>query len=199
MKNIANMMIVLILGVISIVSMLTVAGRSDRDMELENNLPSAVEETVNALFVNRKYNLDNRKEFIADFIEELTVRFDQDCDIVVNIMKADLEKGILSVRIVAEYEHPNGEPGKVTCDRTVIFDKVPEDEPEIYTVKFITGHSGNEECYKSFQVYAGETVPVPAVPQLGAGTFSGWADANGYLADFSQPVEQDVFYYASHI
>lgn len=198
MKNIVNMLVVLVLGVIAIASMMTVAGRSNREMELADNLSSAVEESVNALVADKKYDINNSKEFIADFIEQLTIVIDNDCDIVVNVMKADLEKGILSVRIVAEYEHPNGEPGKVSCDRTVIFDKVSEDKPEEYTVKFFTGHSGEIQCYKSFQVYAGEKVQAPAVPQSDTGTFTGWVDANGYLADFSQPVEQNLAYYADY-
>lgn len=198
MKNIVNMLIVLVLGVIAIASMMTVAGRSNREMELTNNLPSIAEETVNILFADKKYDINNRDQFISDFAEYLTVVFDNDCDIVVNVMKADLEKGVLSVRIVAEYEHPNGEPGKVSCDRTVIFDKVTEDEPEVYTVKFFTGHSGEIQCYKSFQVYAGEKVQAPVVPQSETGAFTGWVDANGYLADFSQPVEQNLVYYADY-
>lgn len=198
MKNIVNMLIVLVLGVIAIASMMTVAGRSNREMELADHLPSAVEESVNALFGNKKYDIKSRNEFITDFTEHLNAVVDNDCDIAVNVMKADLEKGILSVRIVAEYEHPNGEPGKVSCDRTVIFNKVPEDEPEVYTVKFFTGHSGEIQCYKSFQVYAGEKVQIPAAPQSETGAFAGWLDANGYLADFSQTVEQNLAYYADY-
>lgn len=198
MKNIVNMLIVLVLGVIAIASMMTVAGRSNREMELTNNLPSITEETVNTLFADKKYDINNRNQFISDFAEHLSAVVDNDCDIAVNVMKADLEKGILSLRIVAEYEHPNGEPGTVSCDRTVIFDKVSEDEPEVYTVKFFTGHSGEIECYKSFQVYAGEKVQIPAAPQSETGAFAGWLDANGYLADFSQPVQRNLAYYADY-
>ena len=53
-----------------------------------------------------------------------------------------------------------------------------------------------EQCYKVYQVYEGERLAEPVQPITEDREFLGWRDANDYMADFTQPVEQDVVYYA---
>ena len=53
MKQIAVLFSVFFLGVITIVSVMASGGRSNREMELADNLPAAVEETVSEKFLTR--------------------------------------------------------------------------------------------------------------------------------------------------
>lgn len=126
MKNIVNMIIVLIIGVIFIASMMTIAGRSNREEELAEQLPSCVEETLNTLLVEKQYDINSRNEFLADLVENLSVLSDSNNDITVEVENVDAQKGILAVRVTAEYVHPNGKPGKVSTERMVVFDKRQE-------------------------------------------------------------------------
>ena len=95
---------------------------------------------------------------------------------------------MMGMKVTETFYHPNGRQGSVTCERTVILDPSEGVEDLEYKVRFyINGH-----LYKACMVLAGETVNEPVKPD----GISGWQDENGYLADFSQPVTQDLTYYA---
>lgn len=195
MKSFVMMMISAILGGITLMIAMTIDGRSNRSMELQGNMPSAVEETVEIMAVDQKYSINNPNEYLADFIENLSVLLDSNSGIKVEILNTDKEKGLLSIRVTEEFEHPNGKAGTVECERTVVLNKLEEPETETYTVRFLLAPDA-EKSYKSYRVMAGDMVTVPTEPKVEGGTFAGWEDANGYLADFSQPVTQDLDYYA---
>lgn len=187
MKNAVMMIVSALLGVLTLAIAMTVGGRMHRSMEIKGSLPSAVEETVEKL-ADKKYTIDNRNEYLADFTESLGAALDSDSGIRVEVTGTDKEKGLLSIRVTEEFKHPNGKPGTTECERTVILNKTDEPEPESYKVRFYVG----SVLYKECAVHEGDLISAPVTPQ-GA---SGWKDANGYLADFSVPVTQDLSYYA---
>lgn len=197
MKNIGLMISITLLSVISLLIVMTVDGRMNRSMEINSNLPSLVEETVANMSVDQKYTINNYNEYIADFISNLSYVLDADSDITVEVLNADKEKGLLSIRVTEEFDHPNGRRGTVDCERTVILNKLEEEEAETYTVKFyVVDLTGEQKCYKAYNVLEGDTISAPANPTNAYAIFGGWVDTNGYLADFSQPVTQDMEFHA---
>ena len=133
-----------------------------------------------------------RTSFLADLVSSLSVRLDSNSGIAVNILKCDKDSGILSVRVTESFTHPNGKPGTVTCDRNVVLNKMPDKDGERHSVIFFIG----SDDYKSFYVDDGEYVAAPEDPVMEGKTFYGWKDMGGYLADFSQPVTENMVYYA---
>lgn len=198
MKIVVRGILLTCIGAAVMLIIMTLTGRMNRSMELKSNLPSAVEETVENLAVEQKYNIGNTNEYLADFVENLSRILDSDCDLRVEILSTDEEKGLLSVRVTEEFLHPNGKPGTVECERTVILNKLYKPEPKKYTVKFYASKTdiGAGECYKTCQVQEGDVLTTPAAPQMEGKTFIGWKDSNDYIADFSAPVIQDLVYYA---
>lgn len=192
MKSIILAIVSTILGVLMLMIVMTVSGRENRSTEIKSNLPSIVEETVNNMEVSQKYSIDNTNEFLADLVSSLSASLDSDSGISVSILKTDQEKGILSVRVTESFTHPNGKPGTVTCDRIVILNKMPVELPEQHNVIFFVG----SDDYKSYYINDGECMEAPEEPVLEGKTFYGWKDVEGYLADFSQPVTEDMIYYA---
>lgn len=192
MKNIVMIIVSALLGIITLTIVMTVSGRMNRSMELQSGLPSVIEETVANMAVNKNYSINNANEYAADLAENLSLQLDADSDITVEVMKADKEKGILSVRVTADFHHPNGNPGKVQCERTVVLNKVDSPEPKQYQVQFFLG----DKEYKIYTLYENDAITAPCAPKAEGMQFAGWKDANGYLADFSLPVEQDMTYYA---
>lgn len=200
MRNVVMMAVSAILGVLSLIIVMSLAGRSNRSMELKSNLSSAVEETVEKMMQNQSYNIEDVNQFIGDMVENLAVVLDSDSELEVNVLQADKEKGILTVRVTEKFKHPNGKEGSVQTDKTVILDGA-EQEPETpqYTVSFYLSKEDMNEgtgCYKKYLVYSGKNVTAPKNPSEENKTFAGWKDGNDYLADFSVPVEQNVTYYA---
>ena len=192
MKNIALGIINIILGTLTLMIVMSVYGRMNRSMELQSSLSSIVEETVENMTVNPKYTIHNTNEWLADFVQNLSVRLDTQSDLTVEIMQCNKEKGILSVKVTETYLHPNGKQGTVECERNVILNKLQEDAVESYTVSFYIG----TELYKEYLVWEENKINAPVSPQNVTGIFQGWVDEYGNTVDFSQPVTKNIICYA---
>lgn len=195
MKQIAVLFSVFFLGVITIVSVMASGGRSNREMELADNLPAAVEETVSELMEEKNYDITSENEMIADMVEDLSRKLDSNSDITVNIENIDVAKGLMSIKVVASYQHPNGKEGSVSCERTVVFNKLQDDPAELCQVRFLVDDA---RIYKTCNVWPGDTVSAPSEPTVSGKTFDCWVDVEGNPVDFMQPVTQSQFYYAKY-
>lgn len=199
MKIVVRSVVLTLIGAVVLLILMTVTGRMNRSMEVDSNLSAVVEETVENMALNPKYTIDNPEEYVADMAENLSGLLDTDSDIMVEIEKADKERGMLAVKVTEKFLHPNGKTGTVSCERVVILNQLDEPQPGEFTVKFYLSKenmNADTSCYKVCNLLEGDTVPMPAVPQKEGATFSGWRDSNDYVADFSVPVEQDMVYYA---
>lgn len=195
MKQIAVLFSVFFLGVITIVSVMASGGRSNREMELADNLPAAVEETVSELMEEKNYDITSENEMIADMVEDLSRKLDSNSDITVNIENIDEAKGLMSIKVVASYQHPNGKEGSVSCERTVVFNKLQDDPAELCQVRFLVDDA---RIYKTCNVWPGDTVSAPSEPTVSGKTFDCWVDVEGNPVDFTQPVTQSQVYYAKY-
>ena len=163
-------------------------------MELKSNLPSAAEETAENL-LTKKYNVTDKNQLEADFLETLAYAIDSDSDIRLKINAADTEKKLLSVSVKEEFKHPNGKDGTVSYDRTVIVNKLKEEEPEICQVSYYLSNT-DTDYYKCYEVLTGDVIPVPKNPVLEGKNFTGWTDADGNALDPDMTITQDTAYYA---
>ena len=195
MKQIAVLFSVFFLGVITIVSVMASGGRSNREMELADNLPAAVEETVSDLMEEKNYDITSENEMIADMVEDLSRKLDSNSDITVNIENIDVAKGLMSIKVVASYQHPNGKEGSVSCERTVVFNKLQDDLAELCQVRFLVDDA---RTYKTCNVWPGDTVSAPSEPTVSGKTFDCWVDVEGNPVDFTQPVIQSQIYYTKY-
>ncbi len=195
MKNMITMMIGIVMGVITILIILTVTGRMNYATELESQLPSVVEGALCNAKIKQAYHVADNKEFTADVTEQLAKELDAKTGIIMRIMGADKEKGLFSVEIDREFTHPDGKSGTVKCNRTVLLDQLENAVVQKYYVQFYKD-ADTGICYKRYCVMEGDTITAPAVPVEKDREFAGWQDENGYEADFLQPVEQNRNYYA---
>lgn len=195
MKNMITMMIGIIIGAITILIILTVTGRMNYAAELESQLPMVVEDTLCNAKIKQSYHMAENREFTADVTEQLAKELDAQTGIVMRIMGADMEKGLISMDVDREFIHPVGKKGTVKCSRTAVWNKLENTVEQKYYVQFYKD-ADISDCYKRYCVMEGDTVSAPAVPSERDREFVGWQDDNGYEADFSQPVEQNRNYYA---
>lgn len=194
MKNVAAMFGVFFLGILVVACVMTSGGRSNREMELADNLPAAVEETVSELMEEKNYDITSENEMIADMVEDLSRKLDSNSDITVNIENIDVAKGLMSIKVVASYQHPNGKEGSVSCERTVVFNKLQDDPAELCRVRFLV----DARTYRTCNVWPGDTVSAPSEPTVSGKTFDCWVDVEGNSVDFTQPVTQSQIYYAKY-
>ena len=192
MKLIIRAIVTTCIAGVIFLTIMAVSGRMNRSMELKSNLPSVAEETVENL-LTKKYDVTDKAQLEADFLETLIDTLDSDSDIRLKVNAADTEKQLLSVSVKEEFKHPNGKDGTVSYDRTVIVNKLKEEVPEVCQVSY---YLSDADCYKCYEVLTGDVVPVPKDPVLEGKSFMGWFNAEGNALDQSMIVTQDATYYA---
>lgn len=199
MKNLVLGITYTILGCITIAIIMTLYGRMERSDELERNLSSIVEETVENMMLHTDYEITDKDQFISDLVQNLSVAMETDSDIKVSIMKEDTEKGLLSVRVYENFKHPNDKDGTVSCDRTVIFNSLTEEENITCDISFYLSKEdmlNNRDCYKKYKIRLEDSINVPKNPQLDGKTFKEWRNEDGTVADFPVSASGDAKYYA---
>lgn len=194
MKLIIRAIVTTCIAGVIFLTIMAVSGRMNRSMELKSNLPSAAEETAENL-LTKKYNIADKNQLEADFLETLAYAIDSDSNIRLKVNAADKEKQLLSVSVTEEFKHPNGKPGTVSYDRTAVVNKLQEEALETYQVSYYLTNT-DTECYKCYTVHADDMVPVPKDPVVEGKTFTGWADAEGNALDQNMTMTQDASYYA---
>jgi uncharacterized repeat protein (TIGR02543 family) len=194
MKLIIRAIVTTCIAGVIFLTIMAVSGRMNRSMELKSNLPSTAEETVENLLA-KKYDVADKNQLEADFLETLAYAIDSDSNIRLKVNAADKEKQLLSVSVTEEFKHPNGKPGTVSYDRTAVVNKLQEEVLETYQVSYYLTNT-DTDCYKCYTVHADDMVPVPKDPVAEGKTFTGWADAEGNALDQNMTMTQDAAYYA---
>ena len=161
---------------------------------MQNALSSAVEETLQNVCVSKAYALDNRQELEADFCQTLLEKLqtgsegakDPNLSVKVEIAAADLEKGLLSVRVTETFTYPNGSVGTVTGSSTAILER-ETDGREVVITYYV-----KDEIYKQYGVQSRTAFPVPQAPEAENGSFCYWIDEDtGEEAVFPEMVSED--------
>lgn len=194
MKLIIRAVVTTCIAGVIFLTIMAVSGRMNRSMELKSNLPSAAEETAENLLA-KKYDVVDKNQLEADFLETLAYAIDSDSNIRLKVNAADKEKQLLSVSVTEEFKHPNGKPGTVSYDRTAVVNKLQEEVLETYQISYYLTNT-DTESYKCYTVHADGMVPVPKDPVAEGKTFTGWADAEGNALDQNMTMTQDAAYYA---
>lgn len=194
MKLIIRAIVTTCIAGVIFLTIMAVSGRMNRSMELKSNLPSAAEETAENL-LTKKYDIADKNQLEADFLETLAYAIDSDSNIRLKVNAADKEKQLLSVSVTEEFKHTNGKPGTVSYDRTAVVNKLQEEVLETYQISYYLTNT-DTECYKCYTVHADDMVPVPKDPVVEGKTFTGWADAEGNALDQNMTMTQDAAYYA---
>lgn len=194
MKLIIRAIVTTCIAGVIFLTIMAVSGRMNRSMELKSNLPSAAEETAENLLA-KKYDVVDKNQLEADFLETLAYAIDSDSNIRLKVNAADKEKQLLSVSVTEEFKHPNGKPGTVSYDRTAVVNKLQEEVLETYQVSYYLTNT-DTDCYKCYTVHADDMIPVPRDPVAEGKNFTGWTDADGNALDPDMTITQDTAYYA---
>lgn len=195
MKNVILIFTYVVIGALTLGIIVSSMGREVRNVELQSNLSNAVEESLANAMEEKNYTIADQNEFLADVTENITEVLDTNSTVDVKVMKADLNKGLLSLRVVESFNYVNGKTGSVKCDRTVVFDKREQDAEDKYDVYYYIS-ADDDRPYKRYTLLKGETILVPKEPSRAGYTFEGWKDADGNALLSDQIVESELTYVA---
>ena len=124
MKNVVLILNGMVLLLLSLIMIMAIYERMNHSMELQSNLSSVMEEQMNEMMLNEEYSITNTQAFLEDFIGNLVIALDGKYDLTVDVLQVDVEKGILSVKVTADFFYLNGNRGTAVCERTVIFERL---------------------------------------------------------------------------
>ena len=189
MRSAATFFVTIIVGILTIVMVITMTGRMNRSTEIRSNTDSAAEDTVSVAKVTEKYTVSNNHEMLSDFAESMSMAMDSNGALEMKVMGVNFDKGLLSVNMNEKFTNPNGNAGLIKdSGRTVILNKLTEDQVETFTITFYN-NEGDTEIYKKYILNEGDTIPLPAEPSQDGKTFTGWVCLTGSLSD---PVSSDM-------
>lgn len=205
MRNIAYGFILLFLFFLTIAIVLSNHGRNVRISEMNDSLSSAVEQSLDNVMSKHDYDISDKEQFVADFTESLLLQIDSKSKITVNVIKADTEKGLLSLEIVEEFTYPNGKIGSVSYNKTAIFDTKDnpngkKEEHEYHEVTLYVKPNPNDDYqeYKKYTLASDETLTIKQSPSYANAKFLYWEDENGNKVQSleDKTMEQDLNLYA---
>ena len=195
MKNVILIFTYVVIGALTLGIIVSAMGREARNVELQSNLSNAVEESLANAMEEKNYTIADQNEFLADVTENITEVLDTNSTVDVKVMKVDLNKGLLSLRVVESFNYVNGKTGSVKCDRTVVFDKRGQDDDDKYDVYYYI-NADDDRPYKRYTLLKGDTILIPKEPSRAGYTFEGWKDADGNAPVSDQTVESGLTYVA---
>ncbi len=195
MKNVILIFTYVVIGALTLGIIVSAMGREARNVELQSNLSNAVEESLANAMEEKNYTIADQNEFLADVTENITEALDTNSTVDVKVMKVDLNKGLLSLRVVESFNYVNGKTGSVKCDRTVVFDKRGQDDEDKYDVYYYIS-ADDDRPYKRYTLLKGDTILIPKEPSRAGYTFEGWKDADGNAPLSDQTVESGLTYVA---
>lgn len=177
----------------------TIQGRTARQTELENALTSAMERTMLMLSEQKKYAPQTDEELVAIFMESIAVQVESASKLTVNILEADVGKGILSAEGILTYKHPIGTEGDVTCKKTIILEQYRTDaDKDKVIVQFLS----EGEVFKIYTLSKGSSYINPGIPKAEGKTFSHWESTigSGSFAEITNGtvVEHEVTFVAKY-
>lgn len=123
----------LLMGVFSFVIILllfliifTINGKNIRQTELDGAFDSSMKYAMQLLQLEEGAP-QTEEEWKIMFVDSLRIQIKSASDLEVNILYADMEKGILSVEAILHFTHPNGERAMVSKSGTIYLEEYEAD------------------------------------------------------------------------
>ncbi|MEY8391765.1 hypothetical protein D3Z36_14055 [Lachnospiraceae bacterium] len=192
MKHIIYGTALLFIVIMVIAGAMIVSGKDVRENELDKALNTAVEQTLEQLKKEGGYEIKNPEELIADFQQTLLMHISSDSRIQVNVLTADVEKGVLDVEVMAQYQTIRGTGKQALCRKTVILEEYSERRGYCAAQFVVDG-----TVYEKYSAYQGSKLILPAEPVKNGYVFRGWKDSEtGAMFSEDMRLEKDATFHA---
>lgn len=117
-----------------LLGLFTVHGKDLRQNELDNAFYGAMKNAMEMLLVQEGAP-ETETEWKEMFVHSIAVQINSASDLEVNILEADMEKGLLSAEAVLYFKNPNGSRTAVEVSDTIFLEKYVETKAELRVPK----------------------------------------------------------------
>lgn len=174
MKNVVTGIMMSIMMALFIIIILTTDDRIIRINEVNTALADALDESLNVLDMD-KYSIADTDELIADVTQGLLVQIESDAEVMVNVMDADKDKGIVTVEAVENFRKASGAAGQTAATRTIILEKQQvqdtyDEDNRQFNITYLNT-DGTE--YMTYSIKKNEQLIIPAAPDNTHWEYSG--------------------------
>lgn len=174
-------------AVLVIAAAMIISGGDVRENEMDKALNTAAEQALEQIKKEGGYEVSDYRELIADFNQALLLHISSDSDIKIDILTADLSRGILDVKITETYQTVGRRSKQASCRKTVILEEYT-DKKTYHTVTFFT----EGEVWANYSLYEGSLIVEPQVPEKPGYVFRHWKNENGEVLHSDMTAETDV-------
>jgi hypothetical protein len=183
MKIAIKVSVFLLAVILIMLILMAITSDGARASESENALASAVEQTL-AQVIKKGYPIRNYEELISDFHQRLLLQINSNSDIKIEVMNADMNRGILDIKITETYQTVKGKEKNISCRKTVVVEAYNDDYKKAYrTITYYVGAN----IFSRYTVYDGGILADPGTPEMAGHVFSHWrleeSDVPVILAD----------------
>lgn len=179
--------------IMTIFAVLQMVSGHTRSVNLQDNLQQALESSLETV-IDKDYPIRTDDELVADVLEGLAIRLDDNCELDVTVNAIDRTKGLLSVKVDAYYmtQHQDTNSdgtiddrdafqdlnkdgkldasdhvSKVTAERTVLLEEYDVAAIGKHTITFtIIDTNGVSAMYKKYVLTDGHHMMVPKDPTV---------------------------------
>ena len=174
MKNVVTGIMMSIMMALFIIIILTTDDRIIRINEVNTALADALDESINVLDMD-KYSITDTDELIADVTQGLLMQIESDAAVIVNVMDADKDKGIVTIEAVENFRKASGAAGQTAATRTIILEKQQvqdtyDEDNRQFNITYLNT-DGTE--YMTYSIKKNEQLIIPAAPDNTHWEYSG--------------------------
>lgn len=174
----------------TILAVLQLCSGHTRATNLQDNLQQALEASMKtAMDSTKSYAIDSDEELIADLLQGIAMRLDDNCELSLEVNELDRTLGILSVKVTAYYmtqnqdTNANGDgtygdgvidendtltdqiTSEVTAEHTMILEQFDMTSVGKHTITFqMVGDDGAISIYKKYSLTKGVNLMAPQNP-----------------------------------
>ena len=131
--GIANFLILFI----TLIFVLEISITDYRKQILNDNLSDVMMASMRIAMSDDSYKISDDDELVADVIQYLSVIVSNDCSLDVKVIKSDLAKGILKLKVTEHYNTLFNKSKAFSVTKTVIVDDYKVAVPNSYTLEYI--------------------------------------------------------------
>lgn len=176
----------IIITIYSVLICLDIYSIQTHKNELEVRLTRAVENTL-----EQYYSGEDIKGAKAQLYSDV-LSGENNKNISLEISSIDLEKGIVSAKVVEKVPLITGKRKEITFEKTAIMERKIVNHPKVTVTFFLDGN-----IYKEIQLTQGEICPMPKLPSE---NYIGWAEneTSNIVAQIGAVQENQVYVAVEH-
>ncbi|MCR5666257.1 MAG: hypothetical protein K6G01_05455 [Eubacterium sp.] len=194
MKSIVIGVSLVLVGLFVVLTALSVHARTIRMVKEQTALENTVESAVDDALSQNLFTQKSQEEFVAEFLENALVQLNPDATVTVDIAAADLDKGILSVKVTQQYESLGQKKRTLSYETTALLER--DGEKEYFSIIF---QDEDGTSYRKYKIAQGENIILPnEAPSHEGKKFCFWESEEGVKATSRTVANKDVTYIAKY-